>query len=249
MFNFNRKPIKNYLKIYGNMASNYLSDEDKKVIVNKFIQMAEKEFELSKLKFDISGFGYGISKGDSYRGYKSFKNKIDQKGYKNIDGIRIESKDNLHKFGLDFFNNLGTINRIEMYFSWPIIRDEGRDNTINKLQFASKFIKIDYAYAYECDKSLYEIGEGKISKGFFSTTVSNTPDELHWGKHIHEVLSGKIKKIYPINLFNKIQLNYLSGITPDATIQLNNSNEIWCFKKSNLKMMNSKATNKILNYK
>jgi hypothetical protein len=240
-----KKYEKNYLRIYANIGKAEYSEEEKKVMTELLIGIANNIFSHNELKYDISGSGYGISKGDAFVGQKTLKNKIDKKGYKNLFGFTVHSNDRNYKSGFSIYSSHLVVNRIDMYFSWPH-KDLIIDKAIEIIKMISEKLRIDYAYSYPDDKTLSEIGEERISYGFFSISSKIPKQEIEWNSKLSEISTGTIKKLYPFNVFNKKQQEGLSEIHPEKQIDLSNENQIWIFETSSLDRENKKVKTKAI---
>lgn len=241
-----KKFEKNYLRVFLNIGKKEYSEEEKRNATELLIDIANNLCKDSKLKYDISGSGYGISKGDGFIGEKALKNKIDKKGYKNLYGFVVHSNDHSYKSGFFIYSNEYVLNRMDMYFSWPYEDSNSIDKTIEIIKVISKKLKIDYAYAYPDDKTLGEIGEYRITYYNFST-ISRVPEQEHiWQDKLLEIPTGTIKKLYPFNLFNKNQIEGLSNIVPQKQIKLHDENQIWIFDPINLDIENANVKTKAI---
>lgn len=219
--------MKNYLRIYGNIKRTDYNDTDRKELVELVIGIANT-LGYIKLNYDISGQGYGISKGGPFLGEKAFNNRLDKKGYRQLEGISIFSKDHVYKSGFNLFLLPQHVNRLDMYFSWSSVGDEQLEKAIVILKKVAEQVKIDYAYAYPADKSLWEDGEGKFKEHFLGGSSLTFPkEEQQWNQQMGLITDGTIKKLYPLNVFNKRQQEQLTDVSPLQRIPLNHQNEIW----------------------
>ncbi|MCV2485306.1 hypothetical protein OD917_10250 [Flavobacterium sp. SH_e] len=237
---------KNYLRIYIDIGKSEYSEDEKKSATELLIDIANNLCNDSKLKYDISGSGYGISKGDGFIGERSLKNKIESKGFKNLFGFTVHSNDHTYKSGFSIFSNEHVINRIDMYFSWPYEDFKSLDKAIQIIKMVSDKLKIDYAYAYSDDKTLFENGEGRIKTYIFSSILKVPEQERIWEDKLLEILKGTIKKLYPINVFNKRQIEGLGNIQPEKQIEVSDENQIWIFDPINLRAENVKVRMKVI---
>jgi hypothetical protein len=241
-----KKYEKNYLRIYANIGKAEYSEEEKKVMTELLIGIANNIFSHNELKYDISGSGYGISKGDGLIGEKSLKNKIDKKGYMNLFGLKVCSGDRSYKSGFFILPSAIDLKIMDIYFSWTYTNEESLQKANEIIKLISQKLKIAYAYAYSDDKTLLENGEGRITYGIFSIKVIIPEQERKWESKLHEIPSGTIKKLYPFNVFNKKQLEGLSGIHPEKQIDLSNGNQIWIFDPSKLNEENNNVKTKVI---
>ena len=242
-----RKTEKNYLRIYANMGKGQYSEKDKEKISNRFIKIANDLNGFSKFKYDISGPGYGISKGSPYLGEKAFVGRIKNKGYSKLTGINIMSKENSYNSRFILMKWPNDMNWLDVCFSWPHLDDENLDVSIKILENFSEIIQINYAYAYPTHSDLYDLGERIMSKNIFSFSTKTSKPENLWKENIKNIKLGFIKKLYPVNVFNKSQRENLNGILPLEKIKLNNDNEVWKFESNSLKHLKPKITSAILN--
>ncbi|MHC0440340.1 hypothetical protein [Flavobacterium sp. 3-210] len=241
-----KKFEKNYLRVFLNIGKKEYSEEEKKNATELLISIANNLCKYSKLKYDISGSGYGISKGDGFIGEKSLKNKIERKGFKNLFGFTVHSNDHKYKSGFSIFSNEYVVNRIDMYFSWPYEDSKSLDKAVQIIKMVSEKLKIDYAYAYSDDKTLFENGEVRIKTYIFSSILKVPEQERIWEDKLLEILRGTIKKLYPINVFNKKQIEGLDNINSEKQIELSDENQIWIFDPIKLKAENVKVKMKVI---
>lgn len=244
-----KKPLeKNYLRIYANIGQVEYSEEFKEEIIEFFIDIANDLNECPKLKYDISGVGYGISKSSPFLGEKAFRNRINSKGYSKLTGITIRTDERDYSSHFSIVKWPNNLNWLHVDFCWGYFNDKNLEKAINILNKLSEIIEIDYAYAYSSDSSLSDSGEWRDSKGFFSISSKTPKTEILWNKNISKIKSGVIKKLYPINIFNESQSkNLVDVIIPQEEIELNDKNVVWKFKRDTLKELNSKLSNAILN--
>jgi hypothetical protein len=241
-----KKFEKNYLRIFANINKAEYSEDEKKLLTELLISITKINFNCNKLKYDIEGSGYGISKGDGLIYEKSLNNKLNEKGYKNLSGFKVYSYDDSYKSAFSIFSNVNVLNRLDMYFSWPYNDLESLEKTIEIIKSVSQKLKIDYAYAYPDDKTLFEEGEGRINYIGRSSMLSIPEQELKWEDKFSEITTGTIKKLYPLNVFNKKQIEGLRHLTTEKKIQLSDENQIWIFNPSTLDTENTKVTTKVI---
>ena len=219
--------MKNYLRIYGNIGQTVYNETDRKQLVALLTGIAHT-LGYTKPKYDISGQGYGISKGDAFLGEKAFNNKLDKKGDQHLEGITVLSSDYLYKSGFALFLLPQHVNRLDMYFSWSPAADELLNGVLVILNKVAEQVKIDYAYAYPADKTLWEEGEWKLTQfRLGGSSLSMPEEERQWQQQLGMITEGTIKKLYPVNVFNKRQQEQLTGVSPLQRIALNHQNEIW----------------------
>ncbi|RYJ39081.1 hypothetical protein NU08_1919 [Flavobacterium anhuiense] len=241
-----KKFEKNYLRVFLNIGKKEYSEEEKKNATELLISIANTLCKDSKLKYHISGSGYGISKGDGFIGEKALKNKIDKKGYKNLFGFIVHSSDHRYKSGFSIFSNENVVNRMDMYFSWPYEESKSLERAIEIIILISKYLKIDYAYGYSDDKTLFENGEGRIKSYIFSSVLKVPEQERIWEDKLLQIPKGTIKKLYPINVFNKKQIEGLYNINPEKKMELSDENQIWIFTPTILNNENAKVKMKVI---
>ncbi len=238
---FKTRLEKNYLRVYANIGRAEYSERDKRKLSEHFISLAKELYDSPILKYDITGPGYGISKGSPLLGQRAFDNRIKSKGYSKLDGLTIRAEAHAYSSMFLLLNNAHDPDRLEAYFSWPHAQDKALGQAVKIIRSLSKVMQIEYAYAYPTDNSLNDIGEWKNKKGIFSISLSMPESERIWDRHIREIKTGTIKKVYPINCFNWVQVSQVNGIEPHDKISLENGNEIWRFEAGALKGLNMSA--------
>lgn len=242
---FKRKPTytKHYLRVYCNIGKSEYSETEKKNLVSSLLVIPNLLFEEPKLEFDIHGPGYEISKGSSI-GKKALMNRFEKKGYSKMYAFDVISEEQKFNSGILFMPNSTTLGFLDCHFSWPYSISNPQKFLIELINELSKFAHIEYGYCYPADDRLSDAGEGVVKAGLFSTTVSNPDSEILWRDKIEQIPTGIIKKLYPLNLLNSKQIDQLTNIEPNNSIQLNSNIQLW--EIENYDDLTSKVNNSVL---
>lgn len=226
---FNRNPTytKHYLRIYCNIGKSEYSETEKEQITNCFMQLPMLLFETINLKFDISGIGYGISKGGPLIGEKALRRKFEKKGFSKMDGFVAQSKQENYNSGFTTMIYQESNRYLDCYFSWPFSIPDPYIFVEQIVIQLLKVVKINYGYCYPTDDNHFDLGEGIIKNGLFSTTLSQPESEIKWSKNIYEITMGMIKKLYPINILNTTQIERLKTIEAVKEQELNRELKLW----------------------
>lgn len=67
----------------------------------------------------------------------------------------------------------------------------------------------DYAYGFMLSRGVDVRSERKIRKGLFSTSVSVSKTDIERIKKLHSIHLGYVPQLYPFNMLNKKQMEYL----------------------------------------
>jgi len=223
---FKKKDTKNFLRVYANAGKVSYSPSEKEEITDCLISIANTHLGKNKLKFNISGSGYGISKGSARFGEKSFWNRLKKKGFESMWGINVGSEENNYDSRFILMGPAHPIQYMECSFYWSIDKDYNMDFCVNILKQISKITEINYAYAYQVKENMM-LGEWYIKKGLFYSESKTSPAVRRWNENWAELLDGKIRKLYSVNCFNTQQLEKLSELKPTEKIPLGNGIEIW----------------------
>lgn len=202
-----KKFYKNYLKIFANIGDPSYPSKQKALIIEQFIELSKNTFAGSTLKFDIDGKRIGLSKGSPLIGEKALRNKLSKFGYSDVNCVTTAvAKSNMQSH-LFFLHQVGERpSYCEIVFTWNYESDQSNDKAISLFCDCSKMVNINYGYAYQAtfNTSLHE------SKTNIVGVTYRPKSELEWDNKIHLIKDGAIKKIYPVNCFNKNQKKNLS---------------------------------------
>ena len=246
MFIKSGKLNKNYLRVYANLNRTQYSESEKESLVDVYLKITKNLYSSGKLKYDIFGTGFGISKGGPLLGEKAFNNKLSKKGCANLFGLYIFEEVKKFSSGFTLLTNRDSGNCIDSYFSWSYEEDKEAKKVEEILSQISKYITVQYGYSYSTDKTLIEAFESKTRKIFFFDSISINKNHRLWTNNVHTIEEGKIKELYQINLLNLDQRKKMEEIIPDEIKVFNNELEIWKFKPNKLRKMNSLAKNKVV---
>ena len=222
---FKRKvPMKNYLRLYCNLSLSEYSEELKKDLVSFILKVCDSILCYNKLVFDVSGGGYGISKGDSLIGARTLQNRLIEKGYDKLEGFEANDHHENHASGFTIHRYLDDP-YLNLYFSWPI---DSQSDTITKIvREASTIVNIFYGYSYSVNNRMIESTETEIKRGFFSLVSASHSFNLYSNKELVELKNGKIKAIFPVNVFNQNQVDCHKGIGLVKTTNISDELSIW----------------------
>ncbi|WP_338398728.1 hypothetical protein [Persicobacter psychrovividus] len=220
---------KNYLRIYANIDKVEYSDQEKSELINALKSIADEFYQKPKLAFDIRGSGYGISKGDETLGIKAFTNRLSQKGLSNLDGVSVQIKDKNYYSSFSIMTNeYQTLKRVDIEFNWQHEGEESLSFFNNILRSIVDVVSIEYAYCYPDNETLSESGEWRVKTTPLSITSYQTDSEKLWNSSMEQIKDGKIKKLYPINIFNERQKTSMEWLKREMEIlMLTDSIEIW----------------------
>lgn len=82
------------------------------------------------------------------------------------------------------------------------------------ISFVKELIRtfpVDYGYIFPYFENMEIDSEKFIKTSFFSSSVKNNEDQIQRRKRLLEIREGYYPKLYPINIFNKLQLNQLQS--------------------------------------
>lgn len=227
LFNlFKKNNTKNFLRVYANAGKVNYSSAEKQSITECLISLATSCLGKTKPKFDISGSGYGFSKGSSRIGEKSFRNRLKKKGFESMWGMTVGSDEANYDSSFILMSPAHPIQYMECSFYWSIGTEQNMDYCLDILKRISEIAEINYAYAYPAKENLM-LGECYIKNGIFYSEIKRLPAVLKWNKNWAESLDGKIRKLFPMNCFNAKQLENLVEIKPVEKTPLGNGSEIW----------------------
>ncbi|MDO4228898.1 MAG: hypothetical protein Q4C98_03725 [Capnocytophaga sp.] len=218
----------NYLRIYANMGKKSYDDSEKATLVKSLVEIAERFCTPNELRYDITGAGYGISKGSPYCMAKTFWDKLNKKGYQNMEGISIVHQDEMSfRLYCMLILNESDDSRLDMDIFWE---NQGSYDSENALKIAHELhniLKINYAYGYIGDKNLRS-SEWVNKQTWFSST-SYIPKEIKaWEEKISDIPKGAYRPLFDFNILN---INQIEKITEPTTLFVKkpfaNELEIW----------------------
>lgn len=202
-----KKFYKNYLKIFANIGESSYTSEHKALIIEQFIELSKNTFADSMLKFDINGKRIGLSKGSPLIGEKALRNKLSKFGYNDVSCVTTAvAKSNMQSHLLFLHEVGGRPSYCEIVFTWNYEPHQSNDKAISLFCDCSKMVNINYGYAYlaTINTSLHESKTNMVGVTYRPKSV------IEWDNKIRLIKDGAIKKIYPVNCFNKNQRKNLS---------------------------------------
>lgn len=203
-----KRYFKNYLRVFSNIERNAYSSEEKKAIIDKFIELSKFIFSKDNLKYDINGKRIGLSKGSPLIGETALLKRIEKYGYQEINSITTAIPGSKCHSLLKILPSLG--NRpayCEITFTWEHTPSSLTDTATSLFTELSQMVEVEYGYAYLASSNTSIVGEWKTN--LFGISYRPKLEQL-WEKKIHLIKEGAIKKIYPINCFNKKQKERLN---------------------------------------
>lgn len=209
------KVYKNILRAFANIDEPAYSNEFKSRVLNGFIELSKQTFTSEDLKFDIDGKKIGLSKGSPLIREKALMNKLEKFGYSELRSIATILEKTNKESHLAFFDKINERPTFcEIAFSWDYEDTNNYNTAIDLFKRLSKIVSLEYGYSYLASKNTL-LSEWKTNL----VGVTYMPNiELDWINKIGSIKTGAIKKIYPINCFNKNQFNKLDykfdSITP-----------------------------------
>ena len=174
--------------------------------------------------------------------------KLKKKGYKTFRGMQIEARNLDCESSFSFITGQDKANRFEVNFSWSIKSDPENNRATDIIHRLIDICSIDYAYSYPTTNKV-NLGEWHEKKGLLSITSYKPKSERLWNDHIPNIVNGKIKKLYPINFFNKEQLKSLMDVSPIERTVYQNNGELWKLSLDEIKNGNKKLSNIVLKNK
>ena len=246
MFRNTHKLNKNYLRVYANLNRIEYSEFEKEVLVDLYRNITNQLYHSAKLKYDIFGSGFGISKGGPLLGEKGFNTRLSKKGYGNLFGTYFYEEVKNFSSGFTLLTNRDSGNCVDSFFSWSYEEDKEVKKVEEIVSQISKYMDVQYGYAYSTDKRLIEAFESKTKNIFSVDSISINKSHRLWTNNLHKIEKGKIKELYQINLLSKVQRKQMEGIIPDEVKVFNDELQIWKFKTDKLKKMNGLAKNKVV---
>lgn len=124
---------------------------------------------------------------------------------------------------------------LNIAFSWNYTNCFDSDTAKIIVEQIEQIASIDYAYGYPATSNLDEFFEDIIKKSWWGMSSSSTKNEIKWRDSITYVNRGIIKKLYPFNIFNPKQIEFMESIHPRNKQILNNKSEIWELNESEQK--------------
>ncbi|MEO1487393.1 MAG: hypothetical protein AAFU57_16730 [Bacteroidota bacterium] len=217
---FKRKIVNTYyyLRLYLNISKNDYGN-DKKELIDIFISTTNELLSNYKLKYDIGGSGYGISKGDTLIGIKSLKNKLEKKGFDNLYTLSCYThKDDIQCQIFFQFKRNPKFSRVSYIVPVNgIDRNKFVEMVIPKFKGSSV---INYGYGFSVGKGFLPSSENYLKKSLFSVSSKTNGILYAFEDKVEECLKGKVKDLYEINIWNKKQTERLTsfGISGTQTI-------------------------------
>ena len=231
-----------YLSYYFDYANEPCSDEYKMNLIDAFIKVTRTVFNpTSKLKYDILGPGYGISKGSPYLGEKAIRRRFNTKGYSKCQLFSIidENENTIVQFSTD------RLNRPCQYGSLSFKINKSNPSEIIRafISQLNSSCSIRYGYGYKCFPDLVDGWE--VYPTIFGTIKSDS-NHRKWDDNLHLVNEGYVKKMHELNILNKEQLNNLNTIEFDSEYKVSSKLKITTLNADKVKIYNLEISNKVV---
>jgi len=193
--------------------------------------------------YDISGPGYGISKGSPFIQEKALNNKFIKKGFKNCHGLLIRSKEGDIEISVATEPKARKTQFINLYFNLPLESHQFTPYTESIINQLKKIVNIEYGYGYPTLSSMNNHSENYLQRSIFGSYYKNNEVLIDWENNLGLIEEGIIQKLHHINIVNLAQLEKLSHINFDKIITIDDGINILTLNDNNLKAFKNKVDN------
>uniref|UniRef100_UPI0040483BBC hypothetical protein n=1 Tax=Roseivirga sp. TaxID=1964215 RepID=UPI0040483BBC len=202
---FGRRDRQHYfLELYKITDQQSASEFDTQGLVLRAVELLES---FKKLKADNFSLNYSDKSFKTIKGFKSRFQKYSEVVYCYVgfDSNKTNTCFTVNNPLLNYLKNAKRPNHSTIHIFFQVDADLVE---ISEIQLLAKELinnfSFDYGYLHKFPTNKF-LGEKRVKKGFFSTSVSVDEIDLLWRNHQIGILHGYLKKLYFVNYINKNQ--------------------------------------------